>query len=66
VKELIFLKLFISLDKEAQVRVREKLCEALRTLFHEEEKKSLVRLMLKLMTSDDHVSSKNNLFSAKM
>lgn len=56
VKDLIFLKTFANLDKETQPKVREKLCEITKTLFRHETKKSLVRLFLKLMNLDKHVS----------
>jgi len=56
VKDLIFLKTFITIDKEVQPNVREKLCDVLKTLFRNEKKKSLVRMLLKLMNLDKHVS----------
>jgi hypothetical protein len=56
VKELVFLKTVSALDRETQPSVREKLCTITKTLFTHETKKTLVRLFLKLVKSEKHVS----------
>ncbi|ODM88633.1 Small subunit processome component 20 [Orchesella cincta] len=62
VKELIFLKLLATLAKEKAPKVRERLGDVLKSLLKLEKRRSLTRLLLKLLMMDKHVPELDTFF----